>query len=150
MVVQLAASAETWSWNAVAYAASQRSTTWLTVAVVPRSTWIHCGSLNALDQRVPAFPSTAAEAGRVAFSVDDAVAGRPWDSRVLAARAFPATNAAVAITRHPTAANTSALAGRDSRAVRIIAAPVVAYGKAPDRSPCCRSCPDPQLLGTHT
>ena len=25
----------------------------------PRSTWIHCGSLNWLDQRVPALPSTA-------------------------------------------------------------------------------------------
>src|SRR5262245_34534886 len=55
------------------------------VAVVPRSTWIHCGSLNALDQRVPVLPSTAAEAGKVAFSVDDAVAGRPWEIRVGAA-----------------------------------------------------------------
>ncbi|BCB91384.1 hypothetical protein Psuf_086970 [Phytohabitans suffuscus] len=54
---------EVWSWYADAYAASQRSTTWLIVAVVPRSIWIHCGSLNADAQRVPALPSTAALAG---------------------------------------------------------------------------------------
>src|SRR5918992_4917488 len=85
MSVQLAASAETWILNARAYAASQRSTTWLMAAVAPRSTWIHCGSLKALDQRVPVLPSTAADAGVPAFSVDDAVAGRPCDSRVAAA-----------------------------------------------------------------
>ncbi len=45
------------------------------VAVAPRSTWIHCGSLNALDHRVPVFPSTAADAGVVAVSVDEADAG---------------------------------------------------------------------------
>ena len=52
--------AEIWIWNARAYARlplqhdlADRS------ACVPRSTWIHCGSLNALDQRVPALPSTA-------------------------------------------------------------------------------------------
>ena len=44
----------------LAYAASQFSTTWLMVAVAPRSTWSHCGSLKALDQRVPVLPSTAA------------------------------------------------------------------------------------------
>jgi hypothetical protein len=43
----------------------------------PRSTRSHCGSLNALDQRVPALPSTAALAGKVAFSTLDAAAGRP-------------------------------------------------------------------------
>jgi hypothetical protein len=43
----------------------------------PRSTWIHYGSENALDHRVPALPSTAAEAGVPAFSVDEAVAVRP-------------------------------------------------------------------------
>src|SRR5882757_2064444 len=40
----------------------------------PRSTWSHWGSENALDQRVPVFPSTAFAAGVPAFSVEDAVA----------------------------------------------------------------------------
>src|SRR4029453_6800383 len=60
-----------WIWNDRANAASQVSRTWQTVAVAPRSTWIHCGSENADDQRVVALPSTAAEAGVPAFSVDD-------------------------------------------------------------------------------
>ena len=59
------------------------------VAVDPRSTWSHCGSLAALDHRVPVLPSTAALAGVPAFSTDDAVAGLPCDSRVAAARAVP-------------------------------------------------------------
>ena len=46
-------------------------------ALCPRSTCNHCGSENALDQRVPVLPSTAADAGVPAFSVDDAVAGFP-------------------------------------------------------------------------
>lgn len=46
----------------------------------PRSTRSHCGSPKALDQRVAALPSTAAEAGVPAFSADDAVTGLPWDS----------------------------------------------------------------------
>src|ERR1035438_10507178 len=40
----------------------------------PRSTSSHCGSENALDQRVPRLPSTASAAGKPAFSVEDAVA----------------------------------------------------------------------------
>ena len=40
----------------------------------PRSTSSHCGSENALDQRVPVFPSTALAAGKPAFSVDEDVA----------------------------------------------------------------------------
>src|SRR5581483_7191136 len=67
-------SGETWIWNAVANAASQFSTTWHTDCVDPRSTSSHCGSENALDQRVPVLPSTAADAGKLAFSSDDAVA----------------------------------------------------------------------------
>ncbi len=59
------------------------------VAVAPRSTWSHCGSLNALDQRVPVLPSTAAEAGVPAFSVEDAVAGLPCESSGSAAAAVP-------------------------------------------------------------
>src|SRR3954452_987679 len=67
---------DTWIWKDVAYAASQVSTTWQICCDDPRSTCSHCGSLKALDQRVPALPSTAAEAGRPQFSVEDAVAGR--------------------------------------------------------------------------
>src|ERR1700722_3212627 len=44
------------------------------LCVDPRSTSSHCGSANADDQRVPAFPSTASAAGVPAFSVEDAVA----------------------------------------------------------------------------
>src|SRR5258705_271317 len=40
----------------------------------PRSTWSHWGSENALDHRVPVFPSTAADAGNDAFSAEEAVA----------------------------------------------------------------------------
>src|SRR5689334_17563832 len=47
----------------------------------PRSTWIHCGSLKALDHRVPALPSVAFAGPRLAFSTEDAVVGWPWDSR---------------------------------------------------------------------
>jgi hypothetical protein len=65
--------------KAVACAASQLSTTRLIVAVLPRSTCSHCGTLNALDQRVPALPSTAADAGVPAFSVEEAVAVRPCE-----------------------------------------------------------------------
>ena len=68
-------SGETWIWNAVAYAASQLRLTSQTLWLAPRSTSSHCGSENALDQRVPVLPSTAAEAGKLAFSSDDAVAG---------------------------------------------------------------------------
>src|SRR6266568_2456523 len=77
MVVQVLASAETWIWYALPDAASHCKTTWQIVWVDPRSTWIHCGSLKALDQRVPALPSTAFAAGKEAFSVEEAVAGRP-------------------------------------------------------------------------
>src|ERR1700744_3399288 len=44
----------------------------------PRSTSSHCGSENALDHRVPVFPSTALDAGKLAFSSDEAVAALPW------------------------------------------------------------------------
>jgi len=45
--------------------------------VAPRSTEIHCGSLNVLDHRVVVLPSVAALAGVPAFSVDDAVVVLP-------------------------------------------------------------------------
>src|SRR3954471_18721034 len=85
MVVQAVPLSEVWIWNARAYAASQRSPTRLRVAMEPRSTVSHCGSLKVLDQRVPVFPSTAADAGGAGFSVDEEVAGLPWDSRSAAA-----------------------------------------------------------------
>src|SRR4051794_25226767 len=53
-------------------------------AGAPRSTCSHCGSLQALAQRVPVSPSTAADAEVPAPSLLDAVAGLPWDSRVAA------------------------------------------------------------------
>jgi hypothetical protein len=87
MLVQLVPSGEVWIWKDLPEAVSQLRTTWVMVAVAPRSTWIHWGSLKALDQRVPVLPSTAALAGEPAFSVDEAVAGLPWDSSVLAALA---------------------------------------------------------------
>src|SRR6266481_4342031 len=80
--VQFVPSGEVWTWNAVAYAASHCSTTCVIEALAPRSTCSHCGSENALDQRVPVFPSTAFDGGNEAFSTDDAVAGMPCDSRV--------------------------------------------------------------------
>src|SRR5580692_106766 len=40
----------------------------------PRSTSSHCGSENAEDHLVPVLPSTALDAGKVAFSSDEAVA----------------------------------------------------------------------------
>ena len=58
-----------WIGTPVAYAASQlRSTRQIGARTTPRSTWSHCGSATALDQRVPALPSTAADAGKATFS----------------------------------------------------------------------------------
>src|ERR1700726_3348365 len=74
MGVQVVPSGEVWIWNAVAYAASQFSVTWQIVWLDPRATSSHCGSENALDQRVPVLPSTTALAGEPAFSVEEAVA----------------------------------------------------------------------------
>jgi hypothetical protein len=65
---------------AVAYAASQLSTTQLTECAAPRSTDSHCGLANAEDQRVPVLPSTALVAGVPTFSVEDAVTAAPRDS----------------------------------------------------------------------
>src|SRR5258708_5326657 len=85
--VQAVPSGEAWIWKALPYAVSQYSTTWVIEAVAPRSTCSHCGSLNALDQRVLRLPSTAAEAGYEALSMEDAVAGWSRDSKVGAAAA---------------------------------------------------------------
>ena len=73
--VQVTASGEVCIWNALPYAASQFSVTLQMFWLDPRSTCSHCGSLKALDQRVPVLPSNAAEAGVPAPSIDDAVAG---------------------------------------------------------------------------
>src|SRR5260370_1390406 len=85
--VQFTASGEVWIWNALPYAVSQFSVTRQIAWLDPRSTWSHCGSLKALDQRVPVLPSNAVDAGNEAFSSDDAVAGWPCDSRTDAAPA---------------------------------------------------------------
>src|SRR5215813_10544090 len=77
MVVQVELSADTWIWKAAAYAVSQSSVTWQTAWDEPRSTSSHCGSEKELDHRVPVFPSTAFEAGKLAFSSDEAVAVLP-------------------------------------------------------------------------
>ncbi len=61
------------------------STTWLTVAVAPRSTRIQEGSAKQDAHRVPVLPSTAALAGVPAFSSHDEVADFPWDSSESAA-----------------------------------------------------------------
>src|ERR1700689_3109232 len=73
--VQVELSVETWIWNAFPYAVSHIKVTWQIVWTEPRSTSSHCGSENALDQRVPVFPSVAFAAGKVAFSSEDAVVG---------------------------------------------------------------------------
>src|SRR3954453_19315936 len=80
MGVQLVPSVDAWTWKAVAYALSQDRTTLLMAWVAPRSTSSHCGSLNALDQRVARFPAPTLDAGSPAACTDDAVAGCPWDS----------------------------------------------------------------------
>src|SRR5689334_21283402 len=55
----------------------------------PRSTVIHCGSLKALDQRVPVLPSTAAAGGKApAFSLDEVVTGR-FSARLAVCAAVP-------------------------------------------------------------
>ena len=60
MLVQLLPSGDVWIWKARAYAASHCNWTWVMVAVAPRSTRSHCGSLQALPQRVSDRPSNAA------------------------------------------------------------------------------------------
>src|SRR6266852_3265620 len=74
MVVQLVLSVDTWIWKAVAEAVSQLRPTWQMAWDEPRSTSTHCGSENAEDHLVPVLPSTAADAGVPAFSVEEAVA----------------------------------------------------------------------------
>src|SRR5882757_1745232 len=87
MLVQVVPLVEVWIWKDLPYAVSQFSVTCVMACEEPRSTCSHCGSATALDQRVPVLPSTAAEAGKLALSVEDAVAGLPCDSRVPAAPA---------------------------------------------------------------
>src|SRR3954468_10974838 len=74
------------------------------VAVPPRSTRSHCGSLQALPHRVVALPSTAAAAGAPPFSVEEASAGRPCESSESAACAASTPT----IARVPASAATTA------------------------------------------
>src|SRR3954454_12937598 len=112
MVVQFVPSAEVWTENARAYAVSQFSVTWSMVAVAPRSTRSHWGSLNALDHRVPGLPSVAAAAGVPPFSAEDAVVGRPWDSSAPAAPAGAATTT-------PAPRDSAARAATEPRTARV-------------------------------
>src|SRR4051812_50096947 len=75
-------SVDNWMVNALAYAFSQLIAIRLIEVVAPRSTWNHWLAANALDQRVPLLPSTAAEAGVPAHSTDEAVTGLPCDTIV--------------------------------------------------------------------
>ena len=59
-MLQVALSLDTWTWKAEAYAASQRMPTLQICCGEPRSTSSHCGSLAALDPRLPGLPSVAA------------------------------------------------------------------------------------------
>src|SRR5215475_15367770 len=80
------------------------------VAVLPRSTSIQAGSAKQEDQRVPALPSKAFAGPVPAFSSHDDVAGLPWDSRVLAARA-----STVVATRYPARTTNTATAAKKVR-----------------------------------
>src|SRR6266850_5863501 len=93
-------------WYAVAYAASQWIVKPLMAAFAPRSSCSHCGSLNADDQRVDWSPSTAAEAGVLEVSTDDAVASEP--SAILASAACAVRCGAKARTPATTASTRSA------------------------------------------
>ena len=94
--------------------------------VAPRSTRSHCGSAKALDQRVPVLPSTAVDAGKVAFSSDEAVAGLPWATFAVPQAAAPAELAVSAVTSNPatrlSAATTAATTRRRAclRRVRLM------------------------------
>src|SRR3954470_10708108 len=67
--------------------------------VAPRSIWIHCGSAKALDQRVPALPSTAFAAAVPAFSTEDAVTGFPWETSGVGGGAVETSGVTVAYDR---------------------------------------------------
>lgn len=71
------------------------------VCVEPRSTWSHCGSDQADDQRVVVLPSTAAEAGVPPFSTDEAVAVRLRARLVVPQVAADAFGAVPACTNRP-------------------------------------------------
>jgi hypothetical protein len=118
MLVQLEPSFDVWTENALPDAVSQLSTTVSIVAVAPRSTWIHCGSLNALDQRVPALPSVAYEAGVPAFSVEDAVVGLPCESSVPMALAACGAAATARLVRMVAAAAVIAISRVCDRVLR--------------------------------
>src|SRR5262245_50718692 len=91
------------------------------VAVAPRSTCSHWGSENALDHRVPGLPSRAALAGVPAFSVEEAEAVFPWESRVSAAAGDTATASAATTARATVAARAARLV---ERRTAILLAPV--------------------------
>src|ERR1035437_10109719 len=89
------------------------------LAVAPRSTCSHCGSLNADDQRVPVLPSTAADAGVPAFSVEEAVAALPCEMFGSAARATGLNAGTTLMTERATAEMATAAANAASRERRL-------------------------------
>ena len=88
--------------------------------VEPRSTSSHCGSENALDQRVLRFPSVAFDAGQLGPCIDDAVVG--WCNAMfvvpqVAADALGAARPATsAVSTRAMAARTAVAALRDGPA----------------------------------
>src|SRR5215469_4038025 len=60
-------------------------------AVAPRSTWSHCGSLQAEDQRVVRSPSMALDGGYAALCTEEAVASAPME-RFVSVAACAATD----------------------------------------------------------
>src|SRR5258707_5762740 len=93
---------------AVANADSQAMEKPLIEALAPRSTWSHCGSLQAEDHRVVSEPSMAAEAGVLALSTDDAVASAP--SAMFVSAAACAGVEEVTASRPATTASVTAIA----------------------------------------
>src|SRR5579864_7647433 len=82
--------------------------------VEPRSTSSHCGSENALDQRVDRFPSVAFDAGQLGPWIDDAVVGLPCAMFVVpqvaadAAGARPGATSPVSTSADPASMSTPA------------------------------------------
>src|SRR5258706_15474301 len=102
-------SEETWMLYAAAIAACQAMEKPLIGALAPRSTWSHCGSLQAEDHRVVSEPSMAAEAGVLALSTDDAVASAP--SAMFVSAAACAGSGEDTASRPATSASAAAMAG---------------------------------------
>src|SRR2546430_15506445 len=114
--VHVTLSSDVWILYDRADARSQYSRTEPTVWTEPRSTVIHCGSPNELDQRVDVFPSTALPPAVPVFSVELTVT-LLCSARFAAAKAPRCTNSA-------TPAATTTVAMRETSARLDIRPPV--------------------------